>query len=182
MVVSWIAQASGVDNLAVIVAPNNSLSPRGALVFFLGICCASIIIAAAFAALGYWPILPFAGAELCLLGLVLWLSRKNGSYREVICLSDDTVRIVKGIDPVAKIEFSRHWASVEFRDASGERHSRLLIRSRGRACELAHCLTDSERRQLWRHLCTLIGPINNSPDLARTADITSTNWGSLNSC
>ncbi len=44
---------------------------RGALLFFGSVCFTTFGIAAIATVLGYWPVLPFAGAEMLLLGWAL---------------------------------------------------------------------------------------------------------------
>ena len=48
--------------------PNCSLSPRGARLFVLSLAATTFGIAGFFAWQGYWPVLPFAGFEIGLLG------------------------------------------------------------------------------------------------------------------
>ena len=48
------------------LAPHCSLSTRGALVFFGSVCLPTFGVAGMATALGFWPVLPFAGAEMLL--------------------------------------------------------------------------------------------------------------------
>ena len=57
--------------LRIEISPNCSLSVRGALGFFAGLCCVSLSIGGLMAARGFWPILPFFGLEMLLLGWAL---------------------------------------------------------------------------------------------------------------
>lgn len=45
-----------------------SISPAGLLGVFTALACVTLGIGAGFAALGAWPVLPFAGLEVLLLG------------------------------------------------------------------------------------------------------------------
>jgi uncharacterized membrane protein YfcA len=56
------------------LAPHCSLSTRGALLFFGSVCLATFGVAGVATFLGYWPVLPFAGAEMLLLG---WAQTKR---------------------------------------------------------------------------------------------------------
>ena len=56
--------------LTIQLSPNCSLTPRGAALFFASICTVSFSIALVMAFKGLWPIFPFAGLEMLLLGLI----------------------------------------------------------------------------------------------------------------
>jgi len=46
------------------LTPHCSLSVRGAVLFFGSVCLATFGVAGVATAMGYWPVLPFAGAEM----------------------------------------------------------------------------------------------------------------------
>ena len=154
----------------IVVRPNNSLSRRGALVFFGLVALACLGIALVCVSMGYWPVLPFAGLELAVLATALHLSLQRGRYREIIRVSADRLVVEKGVGrPGDRTEFTRHWASVNLhRSRSAWYPSRLVIQSRGLACEVGHCLTESEREGLGRRLAGLVGPVGQSPALTAT--------------
>lgn len=147
------------------VRPNCSLSWRGAVALYLWVCAISLSIALVFAWQGYWPVLPFAGLELAVLGGALWVSMRRGDYREVITIHDNHVIVEKGTKRQRqRIEFSLHWARVNLRSAHASSHSsRLAIGSHGRSCEIGHCLTESEKLGLARRLRELIGGADQTP-------------------
>ncbi len=147
------------------VRPNCSLTTRGTQVFLLttgAVCLGPGIV---LLTMGFWPVLPFAGMEFLALVTATWLSLRKGRYREVIELRDDTVTVDKfshaGHDHV---EAPVHWCSVRLH-AGAHRWSpgKLVLRAGRQDCEVASCLTDSERVKLWQRLHTLIGPINQTP-------------------
>ena len=85
------------DSTEVIVAePNRSASWQTNKVVLILMCCLSGGIALGFAALGAWPILPFAGLEMLALGSALYYVCWKLRYRHVITLQSDSVRIQKG--------------------------------------------------------------------------------------
>ena len=141
------------------VSSNCSLTPREAVSFYLGIVAISVIIAGICVWRGYWPILPFTGLELVLLGAVLRISMRRGRYREVIDIRDDCVTVSKiGHRHTEQREFPRLWARVELvRARSGGHPSRLLIGSHGKVCEVGQALIESDRLSLGRRLSELIG-------------------------
>jgi len=147
------------------IAPNCSLSLQAAVLFFGSLCCVSFAIAGVMAALGYWPILPFAGLEMAVLGWAVTVSLKRRSLRQTITVSEDAVRVesLRG-SRSEQVVFSRHWAQVKLRRPASRLHpSRLVIESHGRQCEVGDFLTEEERRGLAQRLTRLIGRINESP-------------------
>lgn len=82
--------------LTIVARPNQSASWRANLYTLLALCIPSLGAAIAFAAMGAWPILPFAGLEMLALGSALYYVNWKLQYRHVITFSDDSVRIDKG--------------------------------------------------------------------------------------
>ena len=63
---------------------NCSISPRGLALVFATLAALALAIAAAFAALGAWLILPFAGLEIGLLGAAfLWTARHATDFERI---------------------------------------------------------------------------------------------------
>ena len=153
--------------LIIRLAPHCALSPRGALGFFLGICAVSLLIGGGFAVQGFWPVLPFAGLEMLVLGLALWLSMRRGRHTEIIRISEEWVVVdVHTSRTDCSFEFPRHWAQVKLRRAKSPWHpSRLSIQSHGRVCELGGFLTEEARCALARRLRRLVGGVSESPQL-----------------
>ena len=101
------------SRLMIIAKPNHSSSWRANLLVLLALAVPSLGSAIAFAALGAWPILPFAGLELLALGSALYYVNWKLQYRHVITLSADQVRIDKGFYvPRQSWEFSRQGAGL----------------------------------------------------------------------
>jgi uncharacterized membrane protein len=149
------------------IAPNCSLSTHGALLFFGSVCFVSFGIAGLLALKGFWPVLPFAGLEMALLGWALKMSLRRRYHRETITISEADVRVERR-DHVHSVEvvFPRHWARVKLRRPHSPLHpSCLTIESHGRRCEVGSFLTEQERRGLAQRLTRLIGRIDESPSL-----------------
>lgn len=154
--------------------PNCSLTVPGALLFFGSIALASLTFATFFALNGFWPVLPFAGIELALLGWALWASMRRRHWTQTITVSDHDVEVTtRSRTGESRIVFSRHWASVRLRAPQGWHPSRLVIESHGRALEVGSFLTEEERRALWRRLAELIGRPAESPQLGGHGLLTS---------
>ena len=75
------------------LTPHCSLSVRGAVVFFGSVCLATLGVAGVATALGFWPVLPFAGAEMLLLGWALHSNMQRRYERETIDISETEVVI-----------------------------------------------------------------------------------------
>jgi len=84
------------SRMMIVAKTNCSASWRSNQLALLAIAIPSLIIATGFAALGAWPILPFAGLELLALGSALYYVNWKLQYRHVITLSEESVRIDKG--------------------------------------------------------------------------------------
>ncbi len=157
------------QELTIQIAPNCSLRPHSAALFFGSICAVSFAIAGFLAMRGMWPVLPFAGLEMLVLAWALRLSMRRRYYSQTIRLTDEHVLVeTRNGSKVQQIEFTRHWARVKLRDAEFRLHpSRLLIESHGRACEIGGFLNEEERRALAVQLTRSIGRVNESPPLSR---------------
>lgn len=143
--------------------PNSSLTPRATTWFYGSLVAVLGGVAIGCTALGFWPVLPFAGLEAAvLLGAVHWIGRRAGT-REYIRVDDVSVVIEKclpgwrGSATRVAYAFERPWTRVELRDG-GPAHwpSRLLFRSRDRSVEVGAFLTDGERRGLKNRLAELL--------------------------
>jgi uncharacterized membrane protein len=148
--------------------PHVSLTTRGAWLFFGSCCAGSFGVAGLMALRGWWPVLPFAGLEMALLGWVLWLSMCRREQYEVIEINEREVRIERNAPGASlTVVFPRHWAQVKLRRAASPHHpSALLITSHGRSFEVGCFLTEEERQGLARRLSQSIGTVNQSPPLA----------------
>ena len=150
------------------LAPHCSLSVHGALLFFASVCFTTFGVAAVATWMGYWPVLPFAGAEMALLGWALKTNMARRFEREHIEVTEREVIIEFAKGTPRRVVFPRHWARVKIRRPNSPLHrSRLVIESHGRAYEVGKFLTEEERRQLAAALRSQIGGMNQSPALSR---------------
>ena len=148
------------------LAPHCSLTPRSALLFFGSVCFATLGIAGAATLLGYWPVLPFAGAEMLLLGWALKTSMDRRHEHEHIDVTESEVIIEYSKGTPRRVVFPRHWARVKIRHPKSPLHrAHLVIESHGRAYEVGKFLSEEERRQLAAHLGLVIGGMYQSPAL-----------------
>jgi uncharacterized membrane protein len=149
------------------LAPNCSLTPAGAKLFFVCTCLFSLAFAMIFVIMGFWPVLPFWALEMLALGLALHASVRRRLYTQTVTITDSQISLVtRSRRGVAKQEFARHWAKVRLRSPRTRLHpSRLTIESRGRAFEVGDFLCEEERCLLAERLRSLVGGMNESPPL-----------------
>jgi uncharacterized membrane protein len=149
------------------ISPHCSLSTRGAWLFFGSVCVTSFSLAGFVALQGFWPVLPFAGLEMALLGWALRLSMQRRHHRQTITVTPEAVEVEDILrDDARRVVFPRHWAQVRIRAGQSPLHpSRLTIESHGRRCEVGSFLNEQERTGLARRLRRLIGRIDESPPL-----------------
>ena len=149
------------------LSPHCSLTPRGAVIFFGSLCAVSFTVSGLIALQGFWPVLPFAGLEMALLGWALKVSMDRRHHRQTITVSPDSVEI-EDAQPArcSRVVFPRHWAQVRIRAAASPLHpSRLTIESHGRRFEVGSFLNEQERQGLAQRLRRLIGRVDESPSL-----------------
>lgn len=147
--------------------PRCSLTPRTARLFIASMAAGSFAVASFFALQGFWPILPFAGAEIALLAWAVRASMRKGQERETITITEETVSIhSRTAQNERRSVFPRHWVKVKLHAPLTALHpSRLILESSGRACEVGRFLTEDERRGLAVRLKQLVGNVNESPAL-----------------
>lgn len=137
-----------------VLRPNRSATWTEIKLFFALIAGVSVVIAVAFTLLGFWPVLPFAGAELGLLWLCLWHNASGGRETEVIDIDDNSVAVERGRrSPAARWRFDRAWTRIRIEPAPARLHpSRLLLGSHGRDVRLGRFLPEDELERLARDL------------------------------
>lgn len=121
---------------------NNSLTSFDRFFAFGLIALVSLGIATAFACLGAWMILPFAGIEVLVLYCAWrWIERHAHDY-ELLTIKGDCVEIeVAQVGRLERFEFNRWWTQVVCaRDGCS-----LALRSHGREVEFGRHLTNEQR-------------------------------------
>jgi uncharacterized membrane protein len=137
-----------------VLRPNRSATWLEIKLFFAAIAAVSLTVAIAFSLMGFWPVLPFAGAELAFLWVCLCHSAASSRDTEVIDIDDETVAVERGRNaPERRWQFPRAWARVRLEPSPARLHpSRLLIGSHGRNVRLGRFLTEDELAGLAREL------------------------------
>ena len=141
---------AGVEAHRFVLRPNQSMSWRGNLIFLAGLFGLFAVTGAAFAFMGFWPVLPFAGLELALVAYALYRVSHACQVCEVISIDERSVTIEKGRRrPETSDVFQRTWARLQWRRSRSRLHpNRLFVRSHGRWVEIGRFLTEEERSGL----------------------------------
>jgi uncharacterized membrane protein len=141
------------------LTPRCSLTPTSARLFVAIVGGTSFAVAGVFAAQGLWPVLAFAGLEIVLLAWAVRASMREGSKRETIAIDEQWITIRRSDRCGEHFSvFPRHGSRVTLRTPQTALHpSRLLLESRGRACEVGRFLTEDARRSLAARLKQLVG-------------------------
>jgi len=145
----------------------NALTRRSACVFVATVAFGTFAVAGYFSLQGFWPILPFAGAEIALLIWAVRASMRMGLARETIKITDEKVSVEHfGPDGEWTAVFPRHWTKVKLHAPLSALHpTRLILESSGRAHEVGRFLTEDDRRGLAVRLKQFVGNVNESPAL-----------------
>jgi uncharacterized membrane protein len=133
-----------------LIRPNCSLPWRGVVRFYIGMVVVSFSIAIAFAVKGAWLILPFAGLEMLVLGVALYVVARRGSCWQTVSIHGDHIEVFEhDLSSERQRTFKRAWAQVKLEQARINGYpSRLTIRSHGHAVEIGGYLADKEREHL----------------------------------
>lgn len=141
-----------------VIRPNQSLSWRSAVRVYAVIASCCLGIGIVFALHGFWPVLPFAGLEVIVLGIAFYVCLSRSQLREVVTVNEDTVSVEKGRDrPEERWECPRPWARVVLEHpAIAWYPRRLTVAFQGKRIEIGRYLNEEERGVLAEELKQLI--------------------------
>ena len=143
----------------IIIRPNRSLTWEQTKLVYFCIASYSLAIAGVFAVMGFWPVLPFAGGEIAVLGIAFYVNALAGTSIQVVTVGADVVKVEKERPgPRCEWRFQRVWAQVDIDGSANRGSSRLVVRSHGNEVVLGEFLTETERRRL---AATLVDVIRN---------------------
>jgi len=131
---------------------NNSLTSSGRAVVFGSLVLISLAISLAFAMLGAWLVLPFAGTEMIVLFFAFRYVDRHAADYESIAIRGDRVLVERWeMGRLSRFELNRYWAQVVLNREDPGRTT-LALRSHGRQVEFGHHLTQEQREALARTL------------------------------
>lgn len=150
-----ITVCGSVRGFNIVLRRNCSISPAGLARVFLALALVSLLIAGAFAALGAWLVLPFAGVEVLLLGVSFVMVARHAVDHERIELRHDklTVGVVDG-SSVTRMGCDRWRAQVRLEERGGVR---VLLGMHGNQVEIGRHLDARSRIDLAGELRRRLG-------------------------
>jgi uncharacterized membrane protein len=131
--------------------PNRSLGAAGRRIFLGAIAATTLGIGALAAAIGAWPVMPFAGLEVALVFFAFHLVRLHDADFERLEIGEHEVRI-ESRDAASLTRFVAHrpWARVIVRERGWRCTLRLAYA--GRTVQLGRLMSDEGRRKLAEEL------------------------------
>lgn len=127
--------------------PNRSLGAAGRRWVLAAIAATTLVIAAFAAAIGAWPVMPYAGLEVAVLALAFRVLKRHDADFERLEVGEHEVRLeAREAHRTTRFVAHRSWARVEVRKR-GWRCS-LRLSYAGRAVPLGRMLSDEGRRRL----------------------------------
>lgn len=130
----------------ILLEPNLSLSWKANTRLLLVLAVFIFLIPTSFFSLGGWIVLLFAGAELVLIAVSVYLFFSHYSHRELITFTADKVVIERGqYSPEVTSEYQRHWSKIHIEEHGLYDIPRVCIKSHGKETELGAFLGYDEK-------------------------------------
>lgn len=125
---------------------NCSATPRQVLLVLAATALVNLVIGVAFAVVGLWPVLPFAGLEVAALAVAFYLCGRHATdYERITIAPGRLVLEVSESDCVRTHEFNPSWVRLVASRAAGD--LRLALRSHGKEIEIGRHLDADGREQ-----------------------------------
>ena len=142
------------------LSPNSSLVGIYRIIFLSSITLVCGGIGVIFYFLGAALILPFAGLELSILFIAFYLSFKWSSKREKIYISEDIVKVERGVN---KAEYSwKEFRTFTYFKIKKEKDKtiRLSFRSKGQDIIIGEFLNEDDKKILRDEITSIIESLN----------------------
>lgn len=140
--------------IRLIVKANQSMSWRANmyLAASLGFICMGVAIA--LATFGLWMVIPFAGAEIVLIVVCLYLTLKRLSRQEVITVDSEAIKLEWGYNqPDVTVNLPRRWSRLSYYCADSPfEMGDLSVSAHGKRYALGRCLNREEKKALYTEL------------------------------
>ena len=145
----------------IVLRPNMAINWRQTLIVYGLMAFTCLAVAVGMTIKGFWPVLPFAGLEVGLLGWALYVSALRAQACEIIFIRDGRIEIQKGRRRLEMCwVFDGYWTEVSLEPPAHHWYpGRLILRSRGQRVELGRFLLDDERAELAEKLKGWVGPM-----------------------
>ena len=129
---------------------NCSVSPRQFVVFYLSLALCSLTIAMWLAARGAWPVAPFTGIELLVVGVAFVIHARHAVDYERIRLYPNRLVIEQmSAERLTQFEFNPRWVRVE---SGASRRDPVMLVSRGETVAVGQHLAHYRRAQFANEL------------------------------
>ena len=149
------------SNYLITLSPNSSLTGIYRIIFLASISFICVGIATVFYFFGAYLILPFAGIEIAILLIAFYLSFKWSSRKELIYISQEVVKIEKGIHKAEYLwEEFRTFTSFQI-EKDANKSLRLSFRSKGDNVIVGDFLNDDDKNILINEIRNIIDELNN---------------------
>ena len=154
-----------------VIRPHRSLDWRQTQLAFATVAAPCLLVGAGFAAVGFWPVLPFAGLEVLLLGVAFYVCALRGQNIEVVAIGEREIAVRRGRRELQEVWAGRRaWSRVQLRPSPHRLHpSRLYLCSHGREIAVGDCLTEEERRALAVELERVLDPAGSAAGASGTS-------------
>ena len=148
------------SNYLITLSPNSSLTGIYRTIFLASISFVCVGIATVFYFFGAYLILPFAGIEIAILLIAFYLSFKWSSRKELIYISQEVVKIEKGIHKAEYLweEFRTFTSFIIENDAN--KLLRLSFRSKGDDVIVGDFLNEDDKNILINEIRNIIDELN----------------------
>lgn len=146
------------SSATIVLRPNNSASWQFNMKFIASLAIIAFFISTYFALQGLWLIFPFAGLEIGLLTLCLYLRIRANFDTEVITFDETSVTVERGHYQVEKSwKYHRMWAKIFVKKPKLHgRPKRIFIRSHGKELELGAFLNKKDKDILIKDLKNVV--------------------------
>ena len=137
-----------------IVKANQSMSWRANMYLAASLGCICMGIAIGLATFGLWMVIPFAGAEIVLIVVCLYLTLKRLSRKEVITLNNEAIRLEWGYNqPDLTVNLPRQFSRLSYKcsDSLFEVGD-LSVSANGKHYALGSSLNRDEKKVLYTEL------------------------------
>ena len=148
------------SNYLITLSPNSSLTGIYRIIFLASISFICVGIATVFYFFGAYLILPFAGIEIAILLIAFYISFKRSSRKELIYISQEVVKIEKGIHKAEYLwEEFRTFTSFQI-EKDANKSLRLSFRSKGDDVIVGDFLNEDDKNILINEIRNIIDELN----------------------
>jgi len=137
-----VTEAQVTENILLdtVLRPAPALPARTLLVVLAIVASINVAFALSFILHGAWPVMPFMGLDVALLGWAFRASRRNAQREERITLTPSLLKIVRRPEQT-ETALNPYWVRVQVEEQPG----RLTLWSHGRGVRIGQFLPPAER-------------------------------------